>query len=222
MRRIRFTLLVGLLLSSFACAQVPRESVELSVTVGRDLAEVHRAHRELAVRYFDQIKGDIDAFVDEVYRPYTIENSMRQFGLIDRIVAAQAPGAKVDALSVMELYVTMVSEEIEAYRQELLDPIEAYEREVLTGIDDAYQKLQNANAIVTGHLASIRKVHDAQEELLEKAGMENLRGRFVEETVYLSERVADLVEKGRKADEKAGELEETIRRLKELVKTIQP
>jgi hypothetical protein len=222
MRRIRFTLLVGLLLSSFACAQVPRESVELSVTVGRDLAEVHRAHRELAVRYFDQIKGDIDAFVDEVYRPYTIENSMRQFGLIDRVVAAQAPGAKVDALSVMALYVAMVSEEIEAYRQELLDPIEAYEREVLTGIDDAYQKLQNANAIVTGHLASIRKVHDAQEELLEKAGMENLRGRFVEETVYLSERVADLVEKGRKADEKAGELEETIRRLKELVKTIQP
>lgn len=28
------------------CAQVPKESVELSVTVGRDLAEVHRSHRE--------------------------------------------------------------------------------------------------------------------------------------------------------------------------------
>ncbi len=220
MRKARFAALIGFLLLSFACAQVPRESVELSVTVGRDLAEVHRAHRELAARYFDRIKGDIDAFVDEVYRPYTIKNSMRRFGLIDRVVAAQAPGAEVDALSVMELYVTMVSEEIEAYRQELLDPIEAYEREVLTGIDDAYRKLQNANAIVTGHLASIRKVHDAQEEILEHAGVRDLKGRFVEGTVFLSERVADLVEKGRKAEDKTGELEETIQKLKGLVKTI--
>ena len=220
MRKARFAALVGFLLLSFACAQVPKESVELSVTVGRDLAEVHRAHRELAVRYFDQIKGDINAFVDEVYRPHTIKHSMRRFDLIDRVVAARAPGAKVDALSVMELYVTMVSEEIEAYRRELLDPIEAYEREVLTGIDDAYQKLQNANAIVTGHLASIRKVHDAQEEILRSAGMEDLRGRFVEETVSLSERVDDLVEKGRKAEERAEDLEETIQKLRALVKTI--
>lgn len=221
MKKACFVVLIGFLLLSFACAQVPKESVELSVTVGRDLAEVHRAHRELGVRYFGQIKGDINAFVDDVYRPYTIKNTMRQFELVDRILAAQAPDARVDALSVMELFVTMVSEEIESYRRELLDPIEAYEQEVLTGIDDAYQKLQNANAIVTGHLASVRKVHDAQEEILERAGIEDLRGRFVEETVFLSERVGDLLDKGRKAEERADELEETIQKLKELVKTIE-
>lgn len=31
-----------------ACAQVPKQSVELSATVGRDLVTVHNSHRELA------------------------------------------------------------------------------------------------------------------------------------------------------------------------------
>ena len=32
-----------------ACARVPKESVELSATVGRDIAQVYKAHRNLAV-----------------------------------------------------------------------------------------------------------------------------------------------------------------------------
>jgi hypothetical protein len=192
--------------------------VELSVTLGRDLVEVHRAHRELAVRYFDQIKNDINTFVHQVYRPYAIQKAMQDFQLLDKINKAQRPDAEPDALAVMGLFVTLLSHEIESFRHELLDPIETREHEVLSAIDDAYQKLQNANAIVTGHLASIRKVHDAQEELLKGVGMEDLRGRFVEETVSLSEKISELVEKGRKAEEKTRDLEETINKLKEIVK----
>jgi hypothetical protein len=47
--------------------------------------------------------------------------------------------------------------------------------------------------------------------------MEDLRGHFIQETVPLSEKISELVEKGRKAEEKVGTLEETFDRLKEIV-----
>lgn len=56
---------VSALITLIACVEVPKESVELSVTIGRDLGDVHRANRELATRYFDRIKDDVNRFGDE-------------------------------------------------------------------------------------------------------------------------------------------------------------
>ena len=47
-----------------ACDLVPQEAVELSNTVGRDLEEVHRAHRALAELHFQRIEDDINNFID--------------------------------------------------------------------------------------------------------------------------------------------------------------
>ena len=209
---------VGLLLLFTGCAQVPKESVELSVTVGRDLAEVHRAHRELAIRYFGKMKGDINTFVDEIYRPYTIKTSLVNFELIEKIEISRRPGAKYDTLTLLDVYVTKVTEEIESYRKILISPIETQESEVLSAIDDSYQKLQNANSIVTGHLASVRKVHEAQAELLDRTGIEGLRDKFVENTVKLSEEVDSLIKKGRAAGNNIDKLSEVIEKLRVTVR----
>jgi hypothetical protein len=48
--RLFFRLLAILCLLLYTgCAQVPKQSVELSATVGRDIAQVYKAHRELVV-----------------------------------------------------------------------------------------------------------------------------------------------------------------------------
>ena len=44
-----------LLLFTTSCSQIPKESVELSATVGRDLSEMHSAHSELVVLYYDML-----------------------------------------------------------------------------------------------------------------------------------------------------------------------
>jgi len=63
-----------------ACAQVPKESVELSSTVGRDLAVVYDAHRELAQVLFSRMRHDVNRFVDDVYAPYQIKVAMDRQG----------------------------------------------------------------------------------------------------------------------------------------------
>ena len=102
-----------------ACASTPRQTVELSATVGRDLEAVHVAHVALARRYFDRIESDVNSFVDETYRPYMISRSMKDFGLVDKIVK---PPASLDALDVMQDFVEAITREIEAYRAQLLQP----------------------------------------------------------------------------------------------------
>lgn len=206
-----FSLLVVLGLVS--CAQVPKESVELSVTVGRDLAEVHRAHRELVAQYFGRMRQDINGFIDEVYRPYQLKHSMEDFRLVERIQQAAQATSGPDALQIMELFVSNLTNQIESYRNELLQNIAQQETEVLAAVDDAYQKIQNANAIVTGHLASIRKVHDAQEELLQRTNLADFRNRITRNTVALSDKIESVTAQARKGEESVDKVIDKLRTL---------
>jgi hypothetical protein len=210
-------LLVLALFGIAACAEVPKESVELSATVGRDLVEVHRANRELAVRYFDRIEGDINEFVDDIYRPHLIREMLLRDKLLDRLRPATASNASStelkDAFDELDLFVDVVSQQLQAYRQKLLDPIEKQKADMLLAIDNAFENLQNANAIVTAHLASVAKVHDAQAELLDKAGLGGFKEKFVDTTVSLSDDVEGLLERAKKGDEKIDDVSEKLNEL---------
>jgi hypothetical protein len=96
-RSVCFTVI---LLTAFisGCAQIPKESVQLSVTLGRDLHEMHRAHKELIIKYFARTKDDINNFIDNKYRPFMLKQSMQKFNLIKKIKAADASGSSPDAL----------------------------------------------------------------------------------------------------------------------------
>lgn len=187
------------------CTEAPRQTVELSNTVGRDLLEVQRAHRELAVRYFDRIKADINNFVDTKYRTYLIQSTLKdpQFRFMDRFQASLRPDARVDAVSFMETYSGTVIKRIEDFRREMLAPVLKQERQFLTDLDDAYQRLNAGNATVTAYLASTVKVSDAQNQLLATLGAPNLRQQFVDGTVTFSDQVAGLVQSGQQIDSSA-------------------
>jgi hypothetical protein len=188
------------------CTEAPRQSVELSNTVGRDILEVQRAHRELAVRYFDRIKADINNFVDTKYRTYLIQSTIKdpQFRFMDRFQASLRPEARVDAVSFMEVYSATVVKRIEDFRKEMLAPVIQQERKFLTDLDDAYMRLNAGNATVTAYLASVVKVSDAQNQLLAQLGQPNLRQQFVDGTVAFSDQVAGLVQSGQQIDSAAG------------------
>jgi hypothetical protein len=81
---------------------------------------VHRAHLALLDSYFDRMESDINAFVDAQYRPYTIERSSQEFGLVARLTVQPASTAEPDHLAVLEVFVEEVVAEIEGFRAELL------------------------------------------------------------------------------------------------------
>lgn len=204
----------GLLACAFllgACAQVPKESVELSTTVGRDVAAAHESHRKLAQTLFARIKRDVNRFVDDVYAPYQIQfvldrqrqrqaagNPANLFSVLE--AAGQRPRdaqAQKDAIDVMQAIVEAVRADVEEYRGMRLAPVLKQEEEVTAAIDRVYEQIKRGNATVTAHLASVVKVHEAQDEILRKANLEGLREKVGVSLSNASERVAEFVGKAK-------------------------
>ncbi len=230
--------LVGLLVAG--CARVPRESVELSVTIGRDLAAVHEAHRELARVLFARMRSDINRFADEVYAPFQIRNVMDRQGELARspnpedqkkslllaINAAFKEGAPPElqeaVLDAMGFMVQDIRANVESMRADLLAPLDAQEVEVLGSIGRAYRQLHYANSIVTGHLSSVVKVHEAQADLLEAVGIErDLRKQVSEGLGTAAARIASLVDAAATTEDKFTEVENKAEELKKAVRELE-
>ncbi|NIO29513.1 MAG: hypothetical protein GTO29_13280 [Candidatus Latescibacteria bacterium] len=212
-----------------ACAQVPKQSVELSATVGRDITEMYRAHRELAGILFDRMKKDVNEFVDDVYAPYQISKLLEEdyedfqsgdgaslFAALD--AAIKQPDNSIvqrEAVDFMDAFVELVREEVESYRTERLKPVIEQEQEVLSSIDRSYFQIHYANSIVTGHLSSIVKVHDAQESILNEFGLQGVRKEIGEKLASTSNEIARFVEEAKKVKWKTEEMHEKIKKLTE-------
>jgi hypothetical protein len=229
----RLALAVVALFFVAGCAQVPKESVELSATVGRDLTASHKAHRELAKVLFSRMKDDVSRFVDNVYAPYQIrtalqkdadasqssDQAVRNGSLLLGISAAYAPGAtnesRKNAIAGMSYLIQDVKTDIDSKRAELLKPIEDQEATLLGALDRNYTQIIYANSIVTGYLGSVVKVHDAQSELLRTIGIDgNLPEMIGTKLAGASAAVTNLVAKAEKADATAKSIAEGVASLK--------
>lgn len=234
--RINMFLMMCIVIVFTACAQVPKQSVELSTTIGRDLISVHNSHRELAEILFARMERDVNRFIDNVYTPYQIRSAMerqavlanskdpseQKKSLLLAIDSAFKPGASPQqqsaALKGMGSMVQFIHADINAKRNELIDPIKSQKKDVLASIDRSYQQLQYANSVVTGYLASVVKVTDAQIEILKKVGIEtDLRKDVGENLAKASESIGSIVEKAEGVDDKIDKAEENAKKIKDKI-----
>jgi hypothetical protein len=213
-------ILLPLLVLLYSCSAVPKESVELSVTVGRDITEMQRAHRELVNLYYNRLSADINRFIDEVYAPFQINKMMDQFGPeICKEINSQnydQPG-KIKQYEKLSILVEELRNEIDGYRNFKLKPILAQRDTLLKNIDASYSKIIYANSIVTGHLASVLKINDAQNEILSKLNLGNLRSEIASKTSELSDQIDGLT---KKIKTKQGDAEKIIDEFNKLINEI--
>ena len=220
-------IVVLVLMISAACTQVPKESVELSATVGRDVAEVYRAHRELAVILYERIENDVNTFVDDVYAPYQIRKLLQAdhqdfkrgdpnslFAALDAAIKKpDSSRAQKTALDAMDVFVQILRAEVEDYRRQRLAPVLAQKKNVLAAIDRSYRQIHYGNSIVTGYLASVVKVHDAQQEVLDEIGLENLNQEIGQRLTEISKKVSEFTRKAKKVEGSMANVEKKINTL---------
>ena len=201
------------------CAQVPSmvwrfstEAVDLSQAVGRDVGELHRVHRQTVQLLYDRMAGDVNEFVDEVYAPYQIRKTLDQHGdtLSHVLQTATASGASEEdqqqALAFLGVYLEELRRDIEGFRSDTLEPLRRQEREMLNKLDEAYEQVQAANAVVTAQLASVVKVHKAQAEALEAASLGDLRRQVSARATALSTKLDGFLHKARQGEESVDKL----------------
>jgi hypothetical protein len=216
-----------------SCASVPKESVELSTTVGRDITVLHKSHRNLAKLMFGRMRRDVNRFVDNVYAPYQINSVMekdfktsksndendRRSSILLAINNAFRPEASEtlqrQVLESMGTMVSLIRDDVESMRHELLDSIDQQENVVLDAIDRNYAQIIYSNSIVTGYLSSVAKVHDAQNEILNAIGLEaDLSELIGKKLASASDKIAGFVQAAEQVDATADTIYATIDSLK--------
>ena len=178
--------LSAVFLGLYGCAQVPPQSVELSATLGRDLQEVQRSHRKAVDLLLDRDVERVNDYIERVVIPVYITNVIEKTGphIQETLIKATSSNATADdkklAYIEMQKIVQGITGRVEKQRRGLLNEIDGERKTRLQELDLAYAQMQQANSVLTAHLASVVKVHSVQDELLAKAGLKNFREKVGE------------------------------------------
>jgi ABC-type antimicrobial peptide transport system permease subunit len=215
-------IITSILLLLTACAQVPKEAIELSATVGRDLAEIRKSHIALVDLYYDHLFDDINQFVDDVYLPFQVQQTLSDPELKKELLKAIEAASRDDAtgttqkeaMEIIESFLVGINDEVDSFKEEQLKPVKEQYHNLVTNLNQAYDQIYYANSVVTGHLASVRKVHDTQDEILAKLSLSNFKTTVGKKLADLSDNIDNLT---KKAKEKSQSIEEIIAEFKELV-----
>ena len=68
----RIKSLILLLIVINSCVSLPKETVELSKILGKDLKILHNSHKSMIELHYSKIIDDITLFMDEIYAPFII------------------------------------------------------------------------------------------------------------------------------------------------------
>ena len=204
MRNIRTILPMLLLASLLGCASVPREVVELSYVMGSDLTELQRSHEALVRLHFDDLRRRTDDFLVNQWQPTFLRNQIAGGDLVE---LAKDPDPN-EVLTGVQDWVESAMEEIQAKRHELVDPLDAQEQELLAAVGAAFGRVQMANATITAHLNSIRKVDQLQSDALTRVGLGDLRRQLDEGLAKASQ----LTEEGIRRTAEAEHLLDEVRK----------
>jgi hypothetical protein len=202
--------IIALSLFLGACAQVPKEAVELSATVGRDIAEMRKSHIALVDIYYTELITDINRFIDNVYLPFQIQTTLAddlwKKEMLSAIESASRPdstgAAQKESFQRIEAFLLIIQEEVESYRKLKLDPVKKQYADVSSRINKSYEQIHYANSIVTGHLASVVKVHESQNEILKKLDLKDLRTEVGKGLSGISDKIGELIQKAQAGEEK--------------------
>lgn len=162
--------LIAASLTIVGCATVPRESVDLSYTVGQDIESLHQSYRELINRYFEALRGQVNDAIDQVFVPAYINSFVTSGKLIQH--------AQNQRADLVEAWARIAVKRIDRERRERLQPLYDTERELLTSVNEAFDKVVRANATITAQLSSVVKTQHAQDEMLESVKLKGLREKI--------------------------------------------
>lgn len=208
---ILITLLGPLLLPG--CANVPKEVVELSYTLGQDLAAVHESYSTLIDNHFEALRQQRLDYLNNEWKPVFLRKWVKQGRLLevaqghvvwsreDRAFVAPTPGqAEAQQLDTLQVWAANAIDQLDKKQKALLEPLEQDERALQASVDDAFTRLDRANATITAHLNSLRKVREVQDEALQAMNLKDLRDRINQMLVKTSDQAEHGLDAIRKAD----------------------
>ena len=198
------------------CASTPKEMVELSYAMGEDLAAVHKSYRRLVHDRFEGFRAERIAYLNNQWWPIYLRDWTERGKLGDiavgktvwsmserKFTAPTAGKESVEKFKSLQVWAGTAIHEIEKKKKTLMEPLDKDEQAMLTMIDEAFNRLYRANAAITAHLNSLRKVQEVQDQALQALRVKDLRDVIDKKLVEASDRARMGLDEIQKAEMKA-------------------
>ena len=219
-RRIFMAILfASTLLLITSCGTVPKEVVELSYVAGKDLHSLHESYDTLIHQFFENLGSERREYLDNVWYPRFLEN-WKEDGELVGIAKGERIWSEIDgklidtpvdsdpkeSLKTLDDWVSYALYAYEVKEQKLLKSLNDQEEQLRAQVKQAFEHMMMANATVTAHLNSLRKVQEVQDEVLKALDVKDLRDKINDGLINASVESAKGLDKIRVADAKIDDL----------------
>lgn len=204
-------------------ASVPKEVVELSYQMEKDLVQVKSTYISLVRQHVTLLKRQREYYLQHEWIPNLIEDWIAEGELISLangtkiyddelgdFKSVSSPQRAKQLNSIVQ-WASVAVEEIDAKRKELLQPLDDAEKQLIEDIERSFSLLLLGNQTITAHLNSIREVQNVQNQLLEKAEWGGLRNDINSKLSNLSDQAMSGLNEIRKFDNQS---KKTLEKLK--------
>ena len=218
--RFLVALLVSISILLLGCSSIPKEAVDLSYQIGQDTEAIHQSYRKLIRAHFQQSRRFAEKQWTDSFMPVIIKSAVEEGKLVDVIAGKiiydpatetfvkPTPGKEyVQLEQSIQIWSKEIAEIISKSRADVLAPIDIEEQKLLDYVDASFSQLARGNAAISAHLASLRKVQEAQDSVLERAELKDLRD-------HIDSKLAALSDESQKSTERLNETRQKVDELK--------
>lgn len=204
------------LLVLVGCATIPRQSIDLSESIGTGLERSRAAHLATLGAFHDRLAADNDEWVQTVFVPRLIANAQERMA-----TACSAAGdASADCARLTTEDFTVLLEEAMRFRDELQSALEKNYRATAQSVGRHYASLIRANEGLSAMLRSAVDVNDATREAA--GAVEDATGVDID-TDAIQQAFADFLRRAGETGADISELEETLEAIRaRLNRTLPP
>ena len=211
--------LLVLVLFLSQCASIPQSVVDLSSQVGDDIVSIQSSYAQLIDAYYERLIDDRLDYLDNEWYPAYVKNWMR-IGRLQEIakgdivwseenenftdVTDETPS--LETINTLQIWVEEALWTYQDKKEELINPLIADRDTLKYSINIAFNNLTKANAEITAHLNSLRKVKEQQDQLLEELKLRRIRDQINQALIDASAKAGMGLEKVREADAKLEEI----------------
>ncbi len=230
-RPSRLLLLISLLLGIIGCASVPKEVVELSYRTGEDIAALYQSYDKLIHEFYEKMRAERIAYLTDTWYPRFLLNWMEKGELVaiakgekiwseeqEKLIPKPPDADPQETVQTLQDWVDYALYAYEVKEDVLLKPLNDGEMALRQEVESAFHQVIRANAVITAHLNSLRKVKEVQDQALEALRIKNLRDRINKFLFEASEKAAEGLQEIQKKDKELDDLTKQIDSLKNKIK----
>jgi hypothetical protein len=230
----RILLTVSLIFILNSCVSIPKETIQLSKVIRRDLTVLQSSQKAMVELFYKEIINNINGFIEDVYAPFVInyvlmgelknyKNNVSPsiFETFNRAANEDAEKSETTGIfSDMSKFLKAANTQIEKKRSALIAPILKQQDAIIRKINTSYQNTMHANSTITSYLESAIKVKESQNEVLSILDIKERAEGLNNSLLKVSDITKALLIQGKEIDIKSDEAFKKMESITDKIKNI--